>query len=244
MIQVEEKQKGTWGGTLRNMLAFFCALAILGTSFSVQFQAQKSPERELYQQRQENLIVMVKNLTEKRQRLGQEMTDLSSQLYDRRNAFEDEAMTIRSLEQQLARLEIANGTKPVTGQGLEIQFQATSAVSYTDLILLVNELYAAGAEAVAVGDYRLTGNSYLFYSDTPDGRVITVNNSPVALPLRVLAIGDASNLEKGLTFPGGFMDLMMYYRVYPTLRQKESLDLPPVGSPPFYYYLSAYLPAQ
>jgi len=228
------------GSAIKNSFAFFCAMAVLGISFSVQFQVQKSPERELYQQRQENLIVMVKNLTEKRQRLGQEMSDLSSQLYDRRNALEDETMTIRSLEQQLARLEIANGTRPVTGQGVEIQFQATSAVSYTDLIVLVNELYAAGAEAIAVGEYRLTGNSYIFYADTPDGRVITVNNSPVALPLRILAIGDASNLEKGLTFPGGFIDVMMYSRIYPTLRQKESLELPAVVSPPFYYYLSAY----
>ena len=227
-------------GALKNTLAFFLALAILGLSFSVQFQAQQSPERELYQQRQENLIVMVKNLTEKRQRLGQEMSDLASQLYDRRNALEDETLTIRSLEQQLARLEVANGTRPVSGQGLEIQFQATSAISHTDLIVLVNELYAAGAEAIAVGDYRLSANSYIFYADTPEGRVITVNNNPVALPLRVLAIGDASSLEKGLTFPGGFMDLMMYYRIYPTLRQKESLDLPAVASPPFYYYLNAY----
>ena len=149
-------------------------------------------------------------------------------------------MIIKSLEQQLARLDIANGARPVTGQGLEVQFQATSSVSYADLIVLVNELCAAGAEAIAVGGYRLNGNSYLFYADTPEGRVITVNNNPVALPLRVLAIGNASNLEKGLTLPGGFMDAMMYSRIYPTLRQKESLVLPAAPSPPLYYYLSIY----
>jgi len=227
-------------GLHKNMGAFFAAMLVLGLSFSVQFQAQQSPERELYTQRQENLIVMVKNLTEKRQRLSQEMADLSSQLYDRRNSLEDETMTIRSLESQLARLDIANGTKPVVGQGIEVQFQATSAVTYTDLIILVNELYAAGAEAVSIGDHRLTGNSYIFYADMPDGRVITVNNNPVALPLRVLAIGDAGNLEKGLTFPGGFMDVMMYSRIYPTLRQKEELELSAVASQPLFYYLSPH----
>ena len=240
MIERSLTQKGQGKGAFGSALAFFVALAILGLSLSVQFQAQQSPERELYQQRQENLIVMIKNLTEKRQRLGQEMADLSSQLYDRRNALEDETMTLRSLEQQLARLEIANGTRPVYGKGLEIQFQATSAVTYTDLIVLVNELYASGAEAIAIGDYRLNTNSYLFYADTPTGRVITVNNSPVTLPLRVLAIGDPGNMEKGLTFPGGFMDIMMYGRIYPTIRQRENLELPAVSSPPLYYYLNAY----
>ena len=240
MIEKHTQRAESIGAVFGPMLAFFLAMAVLGISFSVQFQAQQSPERELYQQRQENLIVMVKNLTEKRQRLGQEMSDLSAQLFDRRNALEDEEMTIRSLEQQLARLDIANGTRPVSGQGLEIQFQATSAVSYADLIVLVNELYAAGAEAIAIGSYRLIGNSYIFYADTPEGRVITVNNNPVTLPLHVLAIGDPGNLEKGLTFPGGFMDVMMYSRIYPTLRQKEMLELPAVTSPPLYYYLTAY----
>ena len=60
------------------VLAFSCALAILGLLFSVQFKAQNSEERELYQQRQENLIVMVKNLTERRQRLSLEMAELSA----------------------------------------------------------------------------------------------------------------------------------------------------------------------
>jgi uncharacterized protein YlxW (UPF0749 family) len=228
--------------TIKNVLAFFLALAVLGISFSVQFQARHDPDRELYQQRQENLIVMVKNLTEKRQRLGQEMSDLASQIFDQRNALEDESMIIRSLEQQLGRLDIVNGARPVSGQGLEIQFQATSAVSYADLVVLVNELNAAGAEAIAIGGYRLNGNSYIFYMDTPDGRVITVNNNPVTLPLNIYAIGDAANLEKGLTLPGGFMDMMMYHRIYPTLRQKQTLDLPAVTSPPLYYYLSAYQP--
>ena len=224
----------------KGILALFFATCVLGISFSVQFKAQNSPERELYQQRQENLIVMVKNLTEKRQRLGQEMSDLSSQLYDRRNAYADESLSLRSLEQQLQRLEIANGTRPVNGQGIEIHFQPTSRVQYTDIITLVNELWAAGAEAIAVSDYRLAANSYIFYMETAEGTEICVNNSPITWPLRVQAIGNADNLERGLTLPGGFMDLMMYSRIYPTLRKKETLELPAVASPPLYYYLKSY----
>ncbi|MDR1194024.1 MAG: DUF881 domain-containing protein [Peptococcaceae bacterium] len=229
-------------GLPKAMAALFLAAGILGITFSVQFKAQNSPERELYQQRQENLIVMVKNLTEKRQRLSQEMSVLSSQLYDRRNAFEDESMTLRSLEQQLLRLDIANGARPVTGQGLEAQFQSSAHMSYGDLIVLVNELWAAGAEAIAVSGYRLSSTSYIFYSHTADGEEITVNNNPVTWPLRVQAIGDAGSLERGLTLPGGFMDMMMYSRIYPTLRQKELLELPAVSSPPQFYFLKPYQP--
>ena len=65
------KNKPNW------LFGFSCALAVLGLLFSVQFKAQNSEERELYQQRQETLIVMVKNLTQRRQSLSLEMAELS-----------------------------------------------------------------------------------------------------------------------------------------------------------------------
>lgn len=224
------------------VLAFSCALAILGLLFSVQFKAQNSEERELYQQRQENLIVMVKNLTERRQRLSLEMAELSAQLYDRRNSLEDENLVLQSLELEMSRLEYINGSVEVEGQGIEVSFPATSFVQYTDIISLVNELWAAGAEAIAVSGVRLNANSYIFYMDTAGGTEICVNNIPVTWPLKIQAIGDANNLEKGLTLPGGFMDLMLYNRIYPTLRRKETIALPAVKSPPSYYYLKEYAP--
>lgn len=224
------------------ILAFSCALVVLGLLFSVQFKAQNSAERELYQQRQENLIVMVKNLTEKRQKLSLEMSELSAQLYDRRNSLEDESMVLQSLQLELSRLEYINGSCEVTGQGIEVSFPATSFVQYTDIISLVNELWAAGAEAISVSGVRLNTNSYIFYMDTASGTEICVNNIPVTWPLRIQAIGDANNLEKGLTLPGGFMDLMMYNKIYPTLRRKESIQLTAVKSPTLYYYMKEYTP--
>jgi len=229
-------------GSAKNLLIIFCLMAILGVSFSVQFQAQHSPERELYRQRQEDLIIMERDLRAKRLRLAQEMADLSNLLHDRRNAMADESLTIRSLEQQLVRLEILNGTSPVTGPGLNVIFSATADVIHSHVILLVNELWAAGAEAVAVGGHRLSANSNIFFSDMPDGRVITVNNIPVPLPLTVNAIGDTNTLERSLTMPGGFMDIMMFRRIYPTLRQIESMELPAVASPPMFHFQSIFHP--
>ena len=229
-------------GSSKNILLFFSAMLILGMSFSVQFQAQHSPERELYHQRQEDLIVMVRDLSEKRTRLGQEMAELSSLLHDRRSAHADESLTVRSLELQLARLEILNGARPVSGRGLEVIFHATSAVQHTDLIILVNELWAAGAEAIAVGDHRLCANGSIFFADQPDGRVITVNHVQVPLPLNVYAIGDPEGLERSLTMPGGFMDIMMFHRIFPVLRQNEMIELPAVATPPHFHFQSIYVP--
>ena len=94
------KNKPNW------LFGFSCALAVLGLLFSVQFKAQNSEERELYQQRQETLIVMVKNLTQRRQSLSLEMAELSAQLYDRRNSMEDEELVLQSLGQELSAWNI------------------------------------------------------------------------------------------------------------------------------------------
>jgi len=225
----------------RKTLAFSCAMVIMGILLSVQFKAQNTAERELYQPRPENLIAMIKNLTDKRSKLGSEMADLSDQLYDRRNAYEDQTLVGKSLEQELAKLEIANGTRPVHGQGLEVTFLSTSMVQYSDLITLTNELWASGAEAIAISGIRVNSNSYIHYRQANGGLEITVNNQPVTWPLKILATGDSNNLEKGLTLPGGYVDMMAYNKIYPTLRQKDDLELPAIKSPPHFYYLKEYV---
>jgi len=223
-------------------LAFSSAMVIMGILLSIQFKAQNTAERELYQQRPENLIAMVKNLTDKRQKLGLEMADLSDQLYDRRNAYKDQSLVSKSLGQELAKLEIINGSRMVHGPGLDVTFLATSMVQYSDLISLVNELWASGAEAIAISNIRINSNTYIFYQQANGGLEITVNNQPVTWPLKVIAIGDPNNLERGLTLPGGYIDMMAYNKIYPTLRQKGNLALPAIKSPPHYYFLKEYVP--
>ena len=225
----------------RKILAFSCAMVFMGILLSVQYKAQNTAERELYLQRPENLIAMVKNLTEKRQKLGLEMADLSDQLYDRRNAYEDQTLVSKSLEQELAKLEIVNGSRPVHGSGLEVTFLSTSLVQYSELVSLVNELWASGAEAIAINDIRVNTNTYFFYQQSNGGIEITINNQPVTWPLKILAIGDSNNLERGLTLPGGFIDMMAYNKIYPTLQQKENLQLPAIKSPPYFYFLKEYV---
>jgi len=223
------------------IIAFTAAALILGILMSTQFQAQNSKERELYTQRPENLIAMVKNLSDKRRNLSKELSELSDQLYDRRNAHQNEALLRQSMEQELSKLEIVNGSRPVEGEGIEVTFLPTSFVQYTHIVSLVNELWAAGAEAIAVSDIRINNYSSIFFKEGNNGLEITVDGQPVSWPLKVTAIGNANNLEKGLTLPGGYMDLMAYNNIYPTIRQKESVALPAIKSQIHFSYLKEYV---
>lgn len=71
-----------------------------------------------------------------------------------------------------------------------------------DILQVVNELRAAGAEAIAINDQRLSATSPIRCV----GNSVLINTTPVGVPLRIKAIGDIKTLHSGMTMTGGVMD--------------------------------------
>lgn len=98
-----------------------------------------------------------------------------------------------------ALLELATqaGTNAVTGPGLEVRMADSDRESSNpdeagafrihdrDVQLVINSLFAAGAEAVAVNDNRIVATSAVRAA----GDTVVVNFRPLAPPYRVVAIG-------------------------------------------------------
>lgn len=102
------------------------------------------------------------------------------------------------LARRVAQQELVAGTVGVTGPGLRVTVDDASndpsgdnRILDRDLQSLVNALWAAGAEAVAVDDQRLTTQSAIRQA----GSAILVNFAPVARPYVISAIGDPVALE-------------------------------------------------
>jgi uncharacterized protein YlxW (UPF0749 family) len=95
--------------------------------------------------------------------------------------------------------ELASGATAVAGPGLLVIVDDAPATASTtrnkvqdrDLQGVVNALWAAGAEAVAINDQRLTASSAIRQA----GDAILVNFTPVAAPYRVQAVGDPVAVE-------------------------------------------------
>jgi uncharacterized protein YlxW (UPF0749 family) len=236
----ESFMKQSQGFTL--CLSLTAVLICLGIILSVQFKSMDTKERSLYVQRPENLIAMIRDLTDKRQKLTLEVQDLSLQLDTRQDDTQDEQALFQSLSAELNKLDIVNGSKSVRGPGLEISFQPYMPVFYGDISRVINELWAAGAEAVAVNDQRITTDAYIFYEKENDAVHITVNNTRMSYPIIIYALGNANNLEKGLTLPGGIVDNLAYFKTYPYLEKREDIEIPAVDSIPYFYFMKEYIP--
>jgi uncharacterized protein YlxW (UPF0749 family) len=118
----------------------------------------------------------------------------------------------RQRAETLAGLELVTGAVPVTGPGLRVTVDDAPStpedddgadlgqVQDRDLQLVVNGVWAAGAEAVAVNGYRVTARTAIRSA----GEAILVDFRPIAPPYVVEGIGDPARLQaRFLDGPGG-----------------------------------------
>jgi len=167
-------------------------------------------------------------------------------LRDQINTAQSEALGRQSqtaLSTELSNLELEAGTVPVTGPGvvLTVDDAATKAepvvpdanpraaagpdqgkVIASDLQLIVNGLWEAGAESISVNDHRLTSRAAIRSA----GAAILVDYRPLTRPYVIKAIGDKGSL--GVEFAdnsGGsyLQSLKNNYKVRSDLQNRESI---------------------
>jgi uncharacterized protein YlxW (UPF0749 family) len=138
------------------------------------------------------------------------------------------------------RLEVRTGYVQVTGPGVRITVDdapdgdETQLVYARDLAMLVNGLWRAGAEAIAINGQRLTPLSAIRNA----GLAVEVNNRPVNPPYAVQAIGDPGTLQANLldtTHGLRFFDLAGDLGFVVTRQNEDELTLPAARGPRLQY---------
>lgn len=89
---------------------------------------------------------------------------------------------------------------------------------------VINELYASGAEAVAINGQRLKETSYIVC----DGPVITVDGKQFPAPFLISAIGKADVLEKALNLQGGVRDQLVNDNIVFKIEKKSMVVMDPI----------------
>ena len=113
------------------------------------------------------------------------------------------------LQEELMNSRNILGKNVVQGEGVivtltDVEVGKFGKIYAKDLIQLVNNLRAAGAEAISINDQRIVPNTYI--SDITS-TFISVNKKKIVSPYVVKAIGDITYLESGLSQKQyGFID--------------------------------------
>jgi uncharacterized protein YlxW (UPF0749 family) len=179
--------------------------------------------------RSEALAELYKQSEEQRQLLEREIDKLREQLA---KANERDS---KGLVEELRKLRTLGGLTSLTGPGIILTLDDSKLkgkddsdtdmylIHYEDLLLVVNELYAAGAEAVSINGQRLISTSEIRCA----GPTILVNSTRVTPPFEVLAIGDPDVLKTSLEMRGGVLEPMRPWGIQITIAQKDNIIMPP-----------------
>ena len=203
---------------------------LLGILISTQIQTQHRLMSDLSMQSTSDLSIMLKNLTDKRWQLSEAIDEAEDNLITYQNDYQNDAELIDRINNELSRLQLINGTAKVHGSGIQITVSGNMLAS--DLIVILNELWAAGAEAIAVNDYRITATTGINYVDAQNKTYLTCDGAIVQDPIKIRAIGNSKIIEKSLTMPGGIADNLSLYQVYLHITLQDDITLESLPNQP------------
>lgn len=153
---------------------------------------------------------------------------------------------------QLNSLQVAAGSVPVTGPGLLVTLDDAAPtkgsnadpranggfgdgrVTATDLQVITNGLWAAGAEAISINGQRLTTHSAIRFA----GQAILVDFRALARPYVVTAIGDTATMQGafGASTVGSYVKALTdNYGIPVTIEGNGSLTCPASSVPVLRY---------
>ena len=140
-----------------------------------------------------------------------------------------------------ARLNMLAGVTPVTGTGITVTLSdAPKAVNQkldpslppelvnagiihdVDILRVVNELFAAGAEAIAVNGQRVGPRTAIRCV----GPVVNINQVACASPFHIEALGQPETLKNALGLPGGVIQSLQGVECGVTIEPAKALRLP------------------
>ncbi|MGY2080998.1 DUF881 domain-containing protein [Modestobacter sp. SYSU DS0657] len=203
---------------------------LLGFAFAVQVRSADTAAA-LAGQREEDLVRILDDLTAREQRLRQQLDDQRDVQEQLGNADSASAAALAEARERARTLGLLNGTLPAQGPGLEMAVSDPGGrIGSTELITVIHELRAAGAETMQIDGVRIGPDSDV----TGDAGELSIDGTPVEQPYTVLVIGPPQSMETALNIPNGAVDRLTRRLGAVVIRQVELLvvdALRPVVTP-------------
>ncbi len=213
--------KGLWPPRLtRAQLIVALLLFVLGLGLAIQVRSTNDSSA-LRGARQEDLVRILDELDDRTQRLEDEKRRLEEQRTGLENSSDQAEEARKQTVERERQLGILAGTVAAQGPGITLTINDKKGTVEADMLLdAIQELRAAGAEAIQVNDVRVVASTHL--SDaTGDG--VRVDGRKVAAPYRFKVIGKPQDLEPALNIPGGVVQTLEKEQATVTVARTEKI---------------------
>ncbi|QCQ91237.1 DUF881 domain-containing protein [Rhodococcus sp. SGAir0479] len=182
-------------------------MVALGVAIATQVSSTGSGDN-LDSARPADLLAVLGNLNQREAALRQEIAGLEQTLSRLEAGGGSSTAALDEAKSRLAALSIQVGTVAATGPGVTLSIADPGKSVGSEVLLdLVQELRAAGAEAIEIDDadgvaIRIGVNSWV----SGGGGDVTIDGRKITAPFEVVAIGDPPTLAAALNIPGGVVD--------------------------------------
>ncbi|MFF0561298.1 DUF881 domain-containing protein [Streptomyces sp. NPDC004266] len=188
----------------RAQLVVALLLFVLGLGLAIQVSST-SENSALRGARQEDLVRILDELDDRTQRLEDEKARLEKQRSELESSSDQAEEARKQTQEKEQQLGILAGTVAAEGPGITLTVGDPAGAVESDMLLdAIQELRAAGAEAIQVNGVRVVADSYF----TGSGDDMRIDGTKVAAPYVFKVIGKPEDLEPALNIPGGVVQTL------------------------------------
>ncbi|MBG0856856.1 DUF881 domain-containing protein [Streptomyces spinoverrucosus] len=192
----------------------------LGFGLAVQVASNSDGDSALRGARQEDLVRILDELDDRTQRLEDEKQGLEKQRDELENSSNQAEEARRQTIEKERQLGVLAGTVAAQGPGITMTIDDTKGTVEADMLLdAIQELRAAGAEAIQVNGVRVVASTYL----TDSGESVSVDGNKINAPFRFKVIGKPQDLEPALNIPGGVVQTLEKEQATVTVERSDKI---------------------
>ncbi|MGG3913230.1 DUF881 domain-containing protein [Rossellomorea vietnamensis] len=209
------------------ILAFSFSLANteqkeLGSRTNGQWKQEETLRDQILEYQQKNNTLQEK-LYEKQEKVGNMEKEFSKEKQIYFNLAED----AEKYRMYLGKTKVKGPGVTVTLSDAKYDPEEENANNYIvhehHVFKVINELYIAGASAVAINGQRLKHDSYILCN----GPVIQIDGIEYPAPFKITAIGDPEVLSSAMNITGGVKDQLVNENIIFEMKKENSVILEP-----------------
>lgn len=197
------------------------AVLLFGLGLGLAIQVRSTSDTgALRGARQEDLVRILDELDDRTQRLEDEKARLEDQRTELENSSDQAEEARKQTLEKERQLGVLAGTVAAQGPGITLTIDDGAGAVESDMLLdAIQELRAAGAEAIQVNGVRVVADTY-FSGDAGD---IEVDGRKVKAPYRFKVIGKPQDLEPALNIPGGVVQTLEKEQATATVTRSQKI---------------------
>jgi uncharacterized protein YlxW (UPF0749 family) len=195
---------------------------VLGFMLAVQFRTTQDIRSTVPFERVEDLSRRLSQTEKERDMLLKQLNELKNDSRSQAAAKETEL------------LKMGAGALAVHGNGIIVTLDDSKRmikpgenpnlylIHDDDILKVINELWAAGAEAISINGQRMIATTEIRCA----GPTLSVNNTRFAPPYEIHAIGNEQTLVDALNMRGGVVEALRFWGIQVTIKPENDVVVP------------------